>query len=719
DSLLSGVVKVTQPKRRQTLIDHAEDARLSRTLAQLKDDVPVVVPLANLATRPLEPEAVRGFLQAQGFRSLLVRFESRFQSPGAVGTAAVADETPVPFSSAYSLVQNLEDLDRWLSGARAAGVVAVDAETSSLDSLTTQLIGVSMAVATGKACYIPLSHTLPSVPQSLARAGTEGARPVQIPMAEALERLRQEIFENRGVLKVGHNIKFDSHVLHTAGQRSLGRPIAVAPVDDTMVLSYVLDGSRTGHGMDELAAKHLGLTTIPYKAVLCGTDKITFDQVPLDRACAYAAEDADVTLRLYLLFRERLRAERMVTVHETLDRPLIPVLAAMERAGILVDAAALQGLSADFTVRMTALEADIHRLAGTCFNVGSPKQLGEILFDHMSLPGGRKSAKSGAYGTDAAVLESLATQGHDLPARVLDWRRLAKLKSTYAEALITRRDKKTGRVHTSFAQTATATGRLSSNNPNLQNIPVRTEDGRRIRRTFIAPDGHVLLSADYSQIELRLLAHVAGIRVLKEAFSVGADIHAVTARQVFGVPAGAMDPALRRQAKAINFGIIYGISPFGLAAQLGISQGEARAFIEAYFARYPEIRTYMEQTKARARSHGIVTTPFGRRCQVPGINDRNANTRGFAERAAINAPIQGGAADIIKRAMISLFDALAEAGLKTRMLLQVHDELVFEIPEAEVSSAAALIRSMMEKAAALSVPLVVDVGVGRNWAEAH
>ncbi|KAF0110820.1 MAG: DNA polymerase I [Rhodospirillaceae bacterium] len=716
ETLLSRAAEISQPKRREALMAHAAMARLSHALVRLKDDVPVTTPLAALEARAMEPDGVCAFLRAQGFHSLLSRFESRsLRRPAPEGTAPPGTPGSRPV---YSLVQSLDALDQWLAKARAAGVVAVDTETDSLDSLKARLVGVSLSITPGEACYIPLDHSPPQGTLDFGDAARDTQRRVQIPIPEALERLRREILENHGVLKVGHNIKFDMHVLHTAGQRVLGRPIRTDPVDDTMVLSYVLNGSGAGHGMDDLAEKHLGLTTIPYK-VVCGTGKtvITFDQVPLDTACAYAAEDADVTLRFHRLFRERLLAERMMTVHETLDRPLIPVLVAMERAGILVDESALRGLAHDFAARMAVLGQDIHRLAGESFNIASPKQLGVILFERLALPGGKKSAKSGSYGTDAAVLESLAAQGHDLPARVLEWRQLAKLKSTYAEALLARRDTETGRVHTSFSQAVTTTGRLSSNDPNLQNIPIRTEDGRRIRRAFIAPPGHVLLSADYSQIELRVLAHVADIKSLKEAFSIGADIHAVTASEVFGVPAAAVDPLLRRRAKAINFGIIYGQSPFGLAAHLGISQGEARAFIEAYFARYPEIRGYMEATKAQAHAQGFVTTFLGRKCMIADINDRNANTRAFAERAAINAPIQGGAADIIKRAMTGLPVALA--GLGTRLLLQVHDELVFEMPETEVAAASAVIRSVMEGVLPLSVPLVVDIGSGHTWADAH
>ncbi|MDP6121390.1 MAG: DNA polymerase I, partial [Rhodospirillales bacterium] len=495
--------------------------------------------------------------------------------------------------------------------------------------------------------------------------------------------------------------------------------IAVAPIDDTMVLSYVLEGGLHGHGLDELAELHLAHATIKFKDVAgSGKAQVTFDQVPLEAARDYAAEDADVTGRLYRLLKPRLAPEHMVTVYETLERPLIPVLEAMEHTGIRVDAGALKALSADFTQRLADLEGEIHGLAGRQFNVGSPKQLGEVLFDEMGLGGGKKG-KTGAYVTGADVLDDLAAQGHDLPARVLDWRQLAKLKSTYTDALVQEINPDTGRVHTSYAQAVAATGRLSSSDPNLQNIPVRTEEGRKIRCAFVAEKGWRLLSADYSQIELRLLAHVAGIEALEEAFLGGLDIHAMTASQVFGVPVEGMDPMVRRQAKAINFGIIYGISAFGLARQLGISRTEAGKYIEAYFERYPGIQDYMERTKQEARAQGFVTTPFGRKCHVRGINERNPARRNFAERAAINAPLQGGAADIIKRAMVRLPGALKAAGLEARMLLQVHDELIFEVPEAQSQDTAALVKDVMGSAAHLRVPMVVETGFGDNWDEAH
>jgi DNA polymerase-1 len=513
------------------------------------------------------------------------------------------------------------------------------------------------------------------------------------------------------VLKIGHNLKFDMQVFGQHG-------IRLAPIDDTMLLSYVLDTGRHGHGMDELAQIHFGYTTISYDEVTgTGKSRITFDRVPLDRACDYAAEDADVTLRLWHVLKPRLVFERMTSVYEQMDRPLAPVVADMEKAGVLVDRDVLKRLSNDFAGRLAELEAEIHRLSGTTFNVGSPKQLGEVLFDRLGMPGGKKG-KTGAYSTDSSVLEQLV-ELHPMVQKVLDWRQLSKLKSTYTDALQEQIDPRTGRVHTSFSLAATNTGRLSSTDPNLQNIPIRTEEGRRIREAFVAPDGFRLLSVDYSQIELRLVAEIAGVAALQEAFRQGIDIHAMTASQVFGVPLDAMTPEIRRKAKAINFGIIYGISGFGLGRQLGIPAGEANAFIRQYLERFPELADYMERTKRFCREHGHVTTLFGRRLTIQGMTERNPARRSFAERQAINAPIQGTAADIIKRAMVRVPPALAAAGLSGRMLLQVHDELLFEVPEAEAEATAEVVRTTMEGAARMSVPLVADSGRRRSWAEAH
>ncbi|HVI50763.1 MAG TPA: DNA polymerase I [Candidatus Sulfotelmatobacter sp.] len=713
ESLLARAGEIKQPKRRESLIENAELARISRKLVELRQDAPVPEPLDSFGLRQPDRAELLAFIDAQGFRSIRARIEQHLNANGVSSAVGASDASTEPVvqtvQTDYELILTQEALERWVAAARGAGVVAVDTETNSLDSLRCDLVGVSLSVAPGKACYIPVMHS-DGPAQGDLLGGNGPAGPALLPKAVTLSLLKP-LLEDSGVLKVGHNIKFDLQVLSQAG-------IGVDPIDDTMLLSYVLTCGLHGQGMDELASRYLNHQTIPYSQV-CGTGKgqITFDRVPLDKALAYAAEDADITLRLHRLFKARLLAERLVTVYETLERPLAQVLAHMERQGIKVDKAELQAMSAEFAGRMAALEREICEMAGFEFNVGSPKQLGEVLFDKLQLPGGKKG-KTGAYATGAEVLEQLAPL-HPLPQKVLDWRQIAKLKSTYADALVEQINPATGRVHTSYSMAGTSTGRLASSDPNLQNIPIRTEEGRRIRRAFIAEPGHKLLSADYSQIELRLVAHVADIEGLKQAFRDGDDVHAITASQVFGVPVEGMDPMIRRKAKAINFGIIYGISAFGLAQQLGIPNGEAKSYIDAYFAKYPEIRAYMERTKEDARTNGYVTTLFGRKCFVQGIGEKNPAMRAFAERAAINAPIQGGAADIIKRAMIRLPDALKAENLSARMLLQVHDELIFEVPDAEIEATRAVVKRVMEAAAELDVPLVVETGVAASWAEAH
>ncbi len=720
ESLLARAAEIKQPKRREALVQNAEKARISRRLVLLKNDIAVEHPLASFARRQPDRDVLMAFLKENQFRSVVARLEGQAAPREARAIVDSSSHAPTERAAAtgpafdrkdYALVQTVAELDNWIARAREAGVVAFDTETTSLDPMNGTLCGFSLAVGPGQACYVPVAHRAAGSHGSLTFADA----PPQIPLDEALRRVKP-LLGDAGVLKVGHNIKYDIEVMGRLG-------IAVAPYDDSMLISYVLEGGAHGHGMDELAEIHLNHKTIRYEDV-CGTGKtqVTFDCAPLDKARDYAAEDADVTVRLHQTLKTQLLAERLVTVYETIDRPLIPVVAAMEMAGIKIDRDELRRLSGDFAERLAELEKQIHKLAGHPFNIGSPKQLGEVLFDEMSLAGGQKS-KTGAYATGADVLETLAAQGHDLPARELDWRQLSKLKSTYADALVEQINPETGRIHTSFALAATSTGRLSSTDPNLQNIPVRTEEGRKIRRAFIAEKGHKLLSVDYSQIELRLAAHVAEVVALKEAFKSGADIHAMTASQVFGVPQEGMDPMVRRRAKAINFGIIYGISPFGLGQQLGIPQSEAKAYIEAYFLRYPGIRDYMDRTKRFARERGYVLTSFGRRCHMPGILDKNPARRSFMERAAINAPLQGTAADIIKRAMIRVPPALEKARLKARMLLQVHDELLFEVPDAEVEATAALVKKVMEgaplPALELSVPLIADTGVADNWADAH
>jgi len=724
DTLLARAGEIKQPKRREALQSHAALARTSRELVRLRDDVPLPAPLDSFARRAPEADQLLPFLTHNQFRTILARVEPRLAKPAPGSPKAAESSTPVAAapvepahpaaehrgSRAYVLVQDAATLADWIARARSAGVVAFDTETTSLDTMRAELVGFSLALEPGVACYVPLGHK-----SGGDLLGGEALLDNQIPAAEALPLLKP-LLEDESVLKIGQNIKYDMEIMARLG-------ITVAGYDDSMLISYVLEGGAHGHGMDELSELHLGHKTITYDEVAgSGKTQVGFERVALDKACAYAAEDADVTLQLHRILKPRLLAERLVTVYETIDRPLVPVVAAMEMAGVKVDASELRRLSNDFAQRLLELEGQIHKLAGRPFNIGSPKQLGEVLFDELGLGAGKKG-KTGAYATGADVLEELAAQGHELPSRVLDWRQLSKLKSTYTDALVGQINPATGRVHTSYALAATSTGRLSSTDPNLQNIPVRTEEGRKIRHAFIAEPGHKLLSVDYSQIELRLAAHIADVAALKQAFKEGADIHAMTASQVFGIPAEGMDPMVRRRAKAINFGIIYGISAFGLAQQLGIPQAEARAYIDAYFAKYPGIVDYMERTKAAARRMGYVTTLFGRRCHMPGIADKNPARRSFMERASINAPIQGTAADIIKRAMIRMPPALAKAKLSARMLLQVHDELVFEVPEAELPETAKVVKKVMEGAALpaldLSVPLIADVGIGRNWAEAH
>ena len=714
ETLLARATEIKQPKRRESLIEYAEQARISRELVKLRDDVPLEVSVDQLEVKDPEHATLLSFFEENNFKRLVARLQAlevqEGEAPSSLGMAAEI----APSETAYETVVEEADLKRWIAAAMEAGPVAVDTETTSLNAMSAKLVGISLSVEAGKACYIPVGHGAGDGADqgNLLDAPTE--RPKQIDKKRALELLKP-MLEDSSVLKVGHNMKYDWLIFRRHG-------IEVAPVDDSMLISYVLEGGLHGHGMDELAELHLDHKTIPFKEVAgSGKDQVTFDKVPLDKATEYAAEDADITGRLHRLLKPRLRESHVLTLYETVERPLVPIIGEMERAGIKVDREVLADLSKDFARRMGEYELDIYKLAGREFNIGSPKQLGEILFDELGLQGGKKG-KTGAYATGAEVLEALATQ-HDLPAKILEWRQLAKLKSTYADTLVEQINPETGRVHTAFAMAATSTGRLSSSDPNVQNIPVRTEEGRRIRRAFVAEKGHRLLSVDYSQIELRIVADIGGIEALRQAFRDGIDIHAMTASQVFGVPLDQMDPMTRRKAKAINFGIIYGISGFGLARQLGVEQGEAAAYIRAYFERYPGIRDYMDRAKAEAKKQGYVTTLFGRRCHVPGITDKNPARRAFAERQAINAPIQGTAADIIKRAMIRLPAALEKASLKARMLLQVHDELLFEVPEAEIEKTSALVREVMEGATRpvleLSVPLVAEAGVGDDWEAAH
>ncbi|WP_147094264.1 DNA polymerase I [Swaminathania salitolerans] len=709
EAILAAAPEMKKSKRQQSLIDHAEAARISLRLVTLARDIPLPEPVDALGCREPDAPVLRDFLERMGFHSVIQRMGLGALAAGRpVGASRNSrDETTEtaggdkPYGP-YETILSMEALETWIGRARDTGYLAFDTETDSLNARQATLIGLSLAVAPGEAAYVPLRHE-----------GTlEHPASGQLEVEGVLDALRPLLADD-SVLKIFQNAKYDLLVLDHAGITT------VTPVDDTMLISYAQSAGEHGQGMDELSRLHLGHDPISYDSVTgTGRNRVPFAQVPVARATEYAAEDADVTLRLWQVLKPQLRERQAVALYETMERPLIGILAAMEQAGVKLDAAELRRMSADFGSRMGEMEIGIHALAGRSFNPGSPKQLGEILFDEMSLPGGKRT-KAGAWGTDSSVLQELADAGHELPARILAWRQLAKLKSTYADALVQQMDARSHRVHTSFQMAITTTGRLSSNDPNLQNIPIRTEEGGRIRRAFIAEDGYVLVSADYSQIELRLLAEVADIGPLKEAFRLGQDIHARTASEVFNIPLEGMDSLTRRRAKAINFGIIYGISAFGLARQLGISAGEARRYIDAYFARYPGIRDYMDRTKEDAKRDGYVTTPLGRRCYVPGINEKNGARRGYAERQAINAPLQGGAADIIKRAMVRLGRRLPQSGLDARMLLQVHDELLFEVRADQAADLAAFVRAEMEQAASLSVPLVVETGTGSNWAEAH
>ena len=716
DTLLERAHEIKQPKRRETLIEFADQVRLSRELVRLADDAPAPLGLPDLCVRDPDGETLAAFLEAMEFRTLARRVAEARSTPLPIAPAVQAEAAPAIDTSRYVCIQDLETLDRWVARAFEAGVIAFDTETDALGCATAGCCGVSIAVAPGEAAYIPLGHCPPE-PEGGADLLDTQPKPdwPQLPLEAAIARLKP-LLEDPTILKVAQNAKYDIAVMSRYG-------VKTAPVEDTMLISYVLEAGLHGHGMDELSQLHLGHIPIPFKQVAgTGKKEISFAQVELPKATCYAAEDADVTLRLYRALRPRLAREGLLSVYETLERPLPPVLAEMECAGVKVDPDRLRRLSHEFAVKMAELEQEAHRQAGRPFNLGSPKQIGDILFGEMGLPGAKRTA-TGAWATDVSVLEDLAVQGHALPRTILDWRQVSKLKGTYTDALVAAIDPNTGRVHTSFALASTSTGRLSSSDPNLQNIPVRTEEGRKIRAAFIAEPGHVLISADYSQIELRLLAHIGDIAQLKEAFRNGLDIHAMTASEMFGVPVEGMDPMVRRRAKAINFGIVYGISAFGLSNQLGIPQDEAAAYIRTYFERFPGIRAYMDKTKSFVREHGYVTTLFGRKVNIPEIRAKSVGQRSFAERAAINAPIQGAAADIIRRAMVRMSEALRAEGLSARMLLQVHDELIFEAPEAEAEAVCAVAKRVMERAAepavALSVPLVVDARAAHNWDEAH
>lgn len=777
ETLLARAGEIKQVKRRENIVANAELARVSRQLVELRTDVPLDMQLEELVLEPQNGPKLIAFLKAMEFTTLTRRVAEVCDcdasaiepadvpvewgdaargpdldagdapaassasatipsaTPAASTTSSPDGKTPADLAasranafagkpidtSAYVTIRDIATLERWIADARETGLVAFDTETNSLDPMQAELVGVSLAIQDNvlspgstdiRAAYIPLTHKT-GVGDLLGGGHAEG----QIPVKEALAALKG-LLEDPSVLKVAQNLKYDYLVMKRHG-------IVMQAFDDTMLMSYVLDAGKGNHGMDGLSEKWLGHTPIAYKDVAgSGKSSVTFDLVDIDRATAYAAEDADVTLRLWLVLKPRLAAEGLTRIYERLERPLVPVLAHMEERGITVDRQILSRLSGELAQKAAAAEDEVYELAGERFNIGSPKQLGDILFGKMGLPGGSKT-KTGQWSTSAQVLEDLAAEGAPLPRKIVDWRQLTKLKSTYTDALPGYIHPETKRVHTGYSLASTTTGRLSSSEPNLQNIPVRTAEGRKIRTAFISTPGHKLLSADYSQIELRVLAHVADIPQLRQAFADGVDIHAMTASEMFGVPVEGMPSEVRRRAKAINFGIIYGISAFGLANQLSIERSEAGDYIKKYFERFPGIKDYMESTKAFAREHGYVETIFGRRAHYPEIKSSNPSMRAFNERAAINAPIQGSAADIIRRAMIQIEPALAAAGLseRVRMLLQVHDELIFEVEDEAVDAAMPVIVDIMENAAmpavSMRVPLKVDARAAHNWDEAH
>lgn len=728
DGVFAAVADMKPSKMRENLIEHEDMARLSRQLVELHSEVPLPDPLDDLKLGEIPPDPLRAFLEDQGFNSLLARLNSgtapgrranqlhtatssRPASQSEATAPARIDSCPID-RSLYETVTDMAALEHWIALARIEGVVAVDTETDALDSVAANMVGFSLSTGPGKACYVPLAH-----------GGTDmfAEKPTQIDTGHALAALKS-LLEDEGVLKVGHNLKYDMNVLERAARVARLGGITIKPYDDTILLAFDLEAGKGlgGQGMDELARTLLDHQCISFKDVT-GTGKkaISFAEVPLDRATEYAAEDAEVTYRLWQVLKPRLHSEHVTRVYELVDRPLVPVVAQMEREGIRVDRDYLSRLSGEFAEGLSRLEGEIHNMAGQPFTIASPQQLGAILFDKMGYKGGKKG-KTGAYSTDVTVLEKLAAEGAEIARKVLDWRQLAKLKSTYTDALQAQINSTTGRVHTSYSLTGAQTGRLSSTDPNLQNIPIRTETGRQIRDAFVAEEGKVLMSADYSQIELRLAAHMANVPALKEAFARGEDIHAATAQELFGE----VNRDTRGRAKTINFSILYGISRWGLAARLEISPDEAQDMISCYYERFPGIAAYINETLEKARVHGFTETLFGRKTWFPRIKASVMHERQGAERAAINAPIQGTSADIIKRAMARMGPALEQAGLRdVKMLLQVHDELVFELAEEDVDAAAAVIREVMQNAAAplvdISVPLVVEVGTGKSWGKAH
>ena len=717
EELLDRVGEIKQPKRRESLVDNRAQIELSKQLVQLECNMELDFSIEDLEVRDPDPQELLGFVAQMEFRTLSKRLAEKLgvqapviAEPEVQQSAVEAPEAAaVPFDAEkYETITDSAGLQTWIDRIYARGYVAVDTETTGLNEMRADLVGVSLCVQAGEAAYLPLTHR---AGQSDDLFGTDALAEGQMDQDRALAMLKP-MLEDSTILKIGQNMKYDAKILARVG-------IQVAPIDDTMLMSYAQNGGLHNHGMDLLSERYLDHAPISIKTLLgSGKSAITFDRVPIDEASRYAAEDADITLRLWHYLKPRLHLNRVTAVYESLERPLVPVLAEMEMQGIKVDRDVLSRMSNGFAQKMAGLEAEIHEMAGRSFNVGSPKQLGEVLFDEMGLPGGKKG-KTGAYATGVDVLEDLATE-HELPGRVLDWRQLSKLKSTYTDALQDHIHPDTGRVHTSYSIAGASTGRLASTDPNLQNIPIRTEEGRKIREAFVAETGKTLVALDYSQIELRILAHVADIPTLKQAFADGIDIHALTASQMFDVPLDQMTSEIRRKAKAINFGVIYGISGFGLARNLRIPRAEAQAFIDTYFTRFPGIRTYMDDTVAFAKEHGYVQTLFGRRIHTPEIGAKGPHA-GFAKRAAINAPIQGTAADVIRRAMVRMPEAIAHVPAK--MLLQVHDELLFEVDDCAVEELIQVAKQVMERASLpvvkLDVPLIVEAGSGPNWAVAH
>ena len=714
DELLSRAVEIKQPKRRQTLLDHAEQIKLSRELVTLDCNTPLTFALEDLEFRAPIPGKLLDFLAKMEFRTLTKRIAQKFELE--IPTSDNLDTTStnnisekIPFDSAnYEYIKTADQLQTWVHKIYETGYVAIDTETTSLNDMLAELVGISLATEIGSACYIPIGHKEGQDDDLFDNFQlVEG----QLDLEYVLDCLRPVLTDD-SILKIGQNIKYDAKVLSRYG-------IEVTTFDDTMLLSYAMHGGLHNHGMDALSERYLDHSPISIKTLIgSGKSAITFDKVKIEDAVTYAAEDADITLRLWKIFKQKLHLSKVTKVYESLERPLVSVLAQMEKNGVKVDRETLSRMSNAFAQKMAGLEAEIYELAGETFNVGSPKQLGEIMFDKLGYEGGKKG-KNGAYATGADILEELATS-YDFPKRVLDWRQLSKLKSTYTDALQDHINPDTGRVHTSYSIAGAVTGRLSSTEPNLQNIPVRTEDGRRIREAFVAESGNILVSLDYSQIELRILAHIAKIDALKQAFHDGLDIHAMTASEMFDVPLDQMTPEIRRQAKAINFGVIYGISGFGLARNLRIPRAEAQGFIDRYFDRFPGIKEYMDETIKFSKENNYVKTLFGRVIHTPEINAKGPMA-GFAKRAAINAPIQGTAADIIRRAMIRVPDAIKD--LPAKMLLQVHDELLFEVKEEFSQDLVDKVQSIMETASLpflkMDIPLSVDAGHGLNWAEAH